>query len=112
MKILDDSDWDRFTVNLDIKLQQEKTPVCIICRDVHCSDDNHLADIDEYVTSILKAVDSSIKAITGVKEVKKPKAKALPEWIDVVKPFRDDAIFWRAIWKSAVSQLTQHYIKL
>ena len=100
-KMLGEEDWKRFSYELDHKLQLEKVPACIECRDVHCINDDHRVEIDTYVANVLGAVDSSIKSITKGKRSNIARAKVVPGWTDAVKPFREDAMFWSAVWNSA-----------
>ena len=111
-KTLDDSDWDRFNRNLDQNLTQQSIPKCVECKDVHCTDVNHIEEIDKYAKDVLDAVDQSIKTIAMSKRQNINKAKIVPGWSDVVKPFCDEAKFWHAIWSSAGRPLntTLHHI--
>ena len=68
------------------------------CRDIHCENTKHIEDIDNYAFSIMKSMDESIKMI-ALKNVKK--SKIIPGWNDLVKPYKEEAIFWHAIWSSA-----------
>ena len=100
-KMLEENDWGRFNTELDFKLQNVKVPNCLDCRNVHCRNVQHIHEIDEYVTNILEAIDGSIKFARKTKRNNITKDKIMPGWSDIVKPFRDDAIFWNAIWTSA-----------
>ena len=77
------------------------TPVCVSCKNVHCKDERHIADIDEYTTNILEIIENSIKASTNKYTNKKVNLEVLPGWNDEVKPFKENAMFWNAIWVSA-----------
>ena len=55
-------------------------------KNVHCKDERHVADIDEYTTNILEIIDNSIKASTNKYTHKKVNLKVLPVWNDEVKP--------------------------
>ena len=100
-KVLEEDDWDRYSTKLDQTLQLVKVPDCIHCRDIHCKNENHTVELDEYVTNVLEAVDNNIKTVTKTKRTNVGKAKVIPGWADTVKPVRDDAMFWSAVWKSA-----------
>ncbi len=100
-RMLEEDDWERFSYELDHKLQLEKVPDCIGCRNVHCNNDNHKTEIDHYVANVLEAVDSSIKSITKGKRNNIARAKVMPGWTEVVQPFREEAMFWNAVWTSA-----------
>ena len=100
-KALDESDWNRFSEQLDQKLKLQSIPECMNCRDVHCTDENHTLEIDKYAKDVLETVDWSIKSVAMIKRNNICKAKIVPGWSEVVKPFSDGAKFWHAIWMSA-----------
>ena len=77
-----------------------QVPTCVKCRDVHCKDETHLAEIDEFATNILEIVDNSISAMIRKNEKNENKSKVVPGWNVEVQPFRDEAMFWHAIWIS------------
>ena len=70
-----------------------RVPSCVGCRDVHCTDANHVKMIDDYTREVLKAVDNSIESIAKKKRNNIPEAKVVPGWSDLVKPFADEAKF-------------------
>ena len=101
LKLLKQSDWDEYNNILEKRLNSLAIPRCVNCRDVHCENPKHIEDIDNYAFSIMKSMDESIKMI-ALKNVKnKKKSKIIPGWNDLVKPYKEDAIFWHAIWSSA-----------
>ena len=89
---LNPSDWSNYAGLLERKLHDIRLPRCADCRNVHCVDANHIAEIDEYATDILEAIDLSIKATAKRKERAKPKSKVVPGWNDDVKPYRENAM--------------------
>ena len=58
-------------------------------------------DIDDYATNILEILDTSIKSVTMKCSKSNARPKVVPDWSEAVKPFRDDAWFWHAVWKSS-----------
>ena len=98
---LNSSDWEKYVINLEKKLQEVRTPHCADCRNVHCKDVDHIAEIDEYSIDILEAVDLCIKSIANRKKKVGVKSKVVPGWNNDVKPFQEEALFWHAIWISA-----------
>ena len=76
------------------------------CSNVHCSDVSHKNNIDNYLLEILYAIDKScIDTLPLSKnisfDVNKKNRNHLPLWNELVKPHRDTASFWYAIWLSA-----------
>ena len=57
--------------------------------------------MDVYVNDVLKIMDSCVEAISEGKRSNIGRAKVVPGWTDVVKPFKDEALFWNAVWTSA-----------
>ena len=92
IRLTDEYDWKRFRIELEERLKREIVPDCINCRDVHCENESHLVEIDKYVTNILESIDGSIKKTVEKKTIN-AKRKTIPGWSDVVKPFREDAMF-------------------
>ena len=68
---------------------------------MHCKDTTHITYIDDYATNNLEILDNSIKTVTIRRNKIKASSKVVPGWSDEVKPFRDNAMFWHAIWKSS-----------
>ena len=71
----------------------------IFCRNLDCTNIAHHSVIDELssqvVEACLSAADESIPSST------KPcgRRKVVPGWSDEVESYRQDALFWHAIWK-------------
>ena len=100
-RMLEGDDWSTFNQRLDCKLNNLVIPKCINCRNVHCRNSKHIQEIDLYAKEILDAIDSSIETVASTKRQNKRKAKIVPGWTDMVKPFSENAKFWHAIWISA-----------
>ena len=101
LKKMTEEDWQTYGVTLDARLHDIPIPGCVSCRDVHCTDPNHIADINDYTLTILGAMDDTIKTLAVTKEGIKNRSKVIPGWNDLVKPFKDEALFWHSIWLSA-----------
>ena len=59
-------------------------------------------------------LDNSIKTVTVRRNKRKARSKVVPGWSDDVMPFRGDAMFWHAVWKSSGKPLnnsTHHTMK-
>ena len=63
LKRMTDEDWSNFNTILDTKLEGIIIPDCVSCRDVHCKNPNHIAEMDEYALNILGAMDDIVKQI-------------------------------------------------
>ena len=74
---------------------------CVSCRDVHFKNPNHIAEIDEYALNVLGDMDDIVKQIAEKNDQMRKKYKVIPGWNDLVKPFKEDAMFWHSIWISA-----------
>ena len=101
IRSLKSSDWDHYVDILHQKLQYVQTPAYANCKTVNRKDINHVTDIDDYATNILEILDTSIKTVTMKSNKSKERPKVVPGWSNEVKPFRDDAMFWHAVWKSS-----------
>ena len=71
----------------------------LCCRDPHCSIEGHRDSLDDMCISVLdcisKAVSDNIPVGTN------NNCKNIPGWNDYVQPFKEDSIFWKAVWESA-----------
>ena len=84
------------------KLDQLEIPESLrCCRDVHCKDTDHLNIIDSYVTELLGLVEEEARENLPMINPNKSKKKPKPGWSELVKPFRETALFWNQVWKSA-----------
>ena len=68
---------------------------------MHCTEINHIEEIDTYTRDVLKAMDVSINTVGTTKRTNIKGAKVVPGWSEMVKPFCDEAKFWAAVWSSA-----------
>ena len=72
------------------------------CSDPHCTDEQHLHCCDTYIVDILEAIKSSATESlpsTGCKQ--KRRKPLIMSWKEEIEPFREKALFWNAVWKSA-----------
>ena len=100
-KALDESDWNQFTTLLDGELSQIAVSKCVHCTNVHCRSSSHIQEIDDYTKNVLGAIDRCIESVAKKQRNNIPKAKVVPGWSELVRPFCDEAKFWNAIWISA-----------
>ena len=71
------------------------------CNNPTCSDPDHLGDLDNMYTFVIDSIDSSVNHnIPLSNNVNNTRDSVIPGWSDYVKPFREDAKFWHAIWVS------------
>ena len=86
---------------LDARLAQITIPApALRCNNVKCSDINHKVDVDIYMLEVLDAISQSVK--NNIPHTKPAVTKRIiPGWKEFVKPYKDDARFWFAIWESA-----------
>ena len=71
------------------------------CSNPTCTDSNHLQDLDNFYDFVTNSIDSSVKNnIPKAGNIKTSSKSVVPGWSEYVKPFRDDAKFWHAIWVS------------
>ena len=68
----------------------------LTCSNVNCNSPNHRADIDKFTTDVLSSVENA--TYINIPPLKAPHQKTIPGWTEFVKPFKDDACFWHAIW--------------
>ena len=105
--------WDKASDNdklkykriLDCKLTHLSCSF-IECNDLKCKDPSHLNSIDKLsdgiVNACLDAADLSIPTKTFHQNTS-IKQSTVPGWMQVVEPYKKDALFWHAIWKSCES---------
>ena len=78
-------------------------PRCIgHCHDVHCHDENHINNSDNFLMEMLQTIQSTADAClpsSGTKDNRNKQQIAC--WSKEVQPFKDTAMFWHSIWLSA-----------
>ena len=100
-KALDEEDWNHFTTQLEGELSHVAVPKCADCQNVHCHDDKHKEEVDEYTKNVLGAIDRCIQDVAKKQRNNTQNAKVVPGWTELVQPFCEDAKFWNAVWISA-----------
>ena len=71
----------------------------INCTDVHCK--IHTADIDCYAANVMDAISQSVGSNIPMSSSSANSRTPMPGFSDFVKPYREDSLFWHAIWVSA-----------
>ena len=94
-----DNDIDEYKNSLDSLIDKIQLPNDVIyCNDVNCKCKTHMTQIDELCYNLVEAC-----LVAGNECFPKvsPPGKCLPGWNEHVKPFRQDALFWHAVWVSS-----------
>ena len=65
-KSMNEKDWKRYHDDLETRLNRLATPECANCRNIHCRDEKHKAQIDSYVVDLLEAIDFRINKVVGI----------------------------------------------
>ena len=92
-----------YSAELEQRLSQLHIPSSLVeCKDVHCRDSSHLEESDQFMTSILHHVETSaMETLPILKPPNNKTKKNVPGWAENVRPFRENALFWSQVWKSA-----------
>ena len=100
-----DHDKVKYKRILDYKLADLSCSL-IECNDLKCKVPSHLSSINELsdgiVNACLEAAELSLPSKTFQLN-SSFKQSSVPGWIQVVEPYKRDALFWHAIWKSCGS---------
>ena len=73
----------------------------ILCNDPNCSSNDHHNDLDVFCNNIINAIDLAVNTNIPSSVNKSNTSKnVVPGWSMYVKPYKDDARFWHAIWVS------------
>ena len=94
----------KYSVELGNKLSDLPVPNSLLhCQDVHCKDPAHLEDSDQFMTNVLESIESCAFENLPISKpgMNKSKNKNRPGWSLSVTPFRESALFWSQVWKSA-----------
>ena len=72
------------------------------CHDVHCNDDTHKNDSDNFLTKILKTIKSTSDSFIPFSGQKHNGNKSpIFNWREEIQPYKEKALFWHVIWQSA-----------
>ena len=71
----------------------------VSCSDPTCTDPSHIKDLDDLYAFVTCSIDSSVSNNIP-SSGNNSSESVVPGWSDYVKPYRDDAKFWHAIWVS------------
>ncbi len=100
-------EWEvkQYRENVCGKLNGLHVPYDVIrCNDVNCMNDSHRHKLSKYCQDIIHLC---VKV--------KNKKRHIPYWNEIVKPLKDDVMFWDSVWVScgkarygAVHQIMKH----
>ena len=69
------------------------------CENVLCQNLDHKNAVDVYTIDVMEAISESVKNNIPHTNPTSSK-KIIPGWNEIVKPYKENAIFWYAIWES------------
>ena len=95
----------RYKEGLPKLLEEVTVPESLQCIDPQCNNSDHTVARDNFVLdllcSMIETEHREIPVTGGKKPVSGNKSGNTPRWKEDVEPFRKDALFWHAVWKSA-----------
>ena len=104
-----EDDKEIFRATLADKLELVKSPESMHCRNPKCNLEEHRNESDNYIEEVLNAMSTSARDSLPMSSsgsgVGKNSKKKTVGWNEHVKPFRDQARFWHAVWVSAAKPL-------
>ena len=90
------------------RLDALHSPVCFTeCLGVCCNSVLHKCQIDEYCEQFCNICIESGRTIFPMS---RPNALSKPKWKELIKPVKDEALFWDAIWKDC-GKPTSGYVR-
>ena len=101
---------DNYTMELHDRLETLTVPQSLDCSDCHCADQEHGQERDSFVldlmTAIIETSHQTIPLSGSGRSSSDPSKncfieKSIPGWREHVDPYKQDAIFWHAIWQSS-----------
>ena len=105
-----------FIAELGERLNSITAPFSLRCKNVHCNDPEHILEADNYLVEILELIkDTAAQCLPGNRKAKgKPGRSTIMDWREQVQPFKENAMFWHAIWISAgrpINTAVHHVMK-
>ena len=96
-----DEEKNNYLKVLREKLSQLSIPECVKnCKDIHCNSSDHIEDLDDYVGLFFDAIEISATEALPVPNSNCNRKKNFTGWNDECKEFKENAIFWHAVWNS------------
>ena len=70
----------------------------LYCRNLHCTNDQHKSDLDNYACDILESLESAVERHIPNSSTF---IKSTPGWDEYISPIKEDLNFWFNVWVSA-----------
>ena len=85
------------------RLSALHTPKSIACRNINCMDEEHSKSRDKFVLDILSTIIEVSHECIPLNNTKKLGSthQHIPEWNSVIRPLKEDSLFWHSVWLSA-----------
>ena len=92
---------DNYRNELKNKLSSVYLNDGVKCNNLNCDDPSHRGDLDTFYKLLAEVIDKTVaKNIPMYDPIFRGSNNRVPGWNEQVRPFRDDARFWHAIWVS------------
>ena len=93
-------DLNKYLKELEDRLRHVQIPADTTqCRNVHCDDPVHKGECDIYAIQVMDCISKSVE--NNIPYTSCSAQRVTPGWTEHVKPLKDDAAFWHAVWTSA-----------
>ncbi len=113
--------WYKYSERDDL-LYKQKLSTCTVsnilpdsaisCTNLLCDNPKHKECLDNFLA---KMVDDLVKCSSHIPKIKAPTSNnTVPGWSEHVKPYKDDAIFWKRQWDQLGKPpqgLVAHYMR-
>ena len=73
----------------------------LYCRDVKCSSRSHLESLDRLSEEVMDCITQAVQDTIPHSNSNNGGFIPVPGWKDFIAPYKDQAMFWCAVWKSA-----------
>ena len=101
-KFASETERNKFTTDLQKKMEEMTVPDCLSCSDPHCKNCNHINTTDEFMLEMLQVVENCASTnLPKPKQNRKRSKGSILAWSEEVQPFKEDAQFWHQVWISA-----------
>ena len=107
---------DKYKCKLGEKLSNILIPNGILeCKNIKCKDEQHCNDLDILAANIFGSIQEVAETCIPEDKTKrgaKTKEKKVIGWLNHVEPFRQNCLFWDAIWKSCGKPINNEVHKI
>ena len=99
-------DTHDYKVSMKNMLDNINVPNCINnCQNINCANHEHNNEIESYLIDIIDSIEKPAKDHIPYRNQQHRNAtsdrKVIPGWNELVKPYKDESVFWYSIWWSA-----------